>query len=252
MHYEMTLHLCVATCMHAQMIDKLMNWYMCIYNTCLTDCLDKHTPWYNVQVRDTTPHPWYDTDIDVARNKKRKQENVWRRTNWRFIDNYTSPPGMNVLHWYPHTQNGLFSKSTGKGKQLKHVSTTEIARWSARTVTTWIPFGRWRMRTILSFLSVERLTISYQVCSVSTTSIGHQTKDVVSLTVLMCLIEQRTQRLQRFVVLLSKRACCIPCLQISSLITSPVLCLSSHGSQILPWTRGWCRSRWSMQLSDHF
>ena len=27
---------------------------------------------------------------------------------------------------------------------------------------------------------VERLTISYQVCSVSTTSIGHQTKDVVS------------------------------------------------------------------------
>ena len=80
MHYEMTLHLCVATCVHAQMIDKLMNWYMYIYNTCLTDCLDKHTPWYNVQVRDTTPHPWYDTDIDVARNKKRKQENVWRRT----------------------------------------------------------------------------------------------------------------------------------------------------------------------------
>ena len=29
---------------------------------------------------DTTPHPWYDTDIDIARNKKRKQENVWRRT----------------------------------------------------------------------------------------------------------------------------------------------------------------------------
>ena len=40
---------------------------------------------------------------------------------------------------------------------------------------------------------VERLTISYQVCSFSTTSIGHQTEDVVSLTVLMCLIEQRDQ-----------------------------------------------------------
>ena len=68
---------------------------------------------------------------------------------------------------------------------------------------------------------VERLTISYQVCSVSTTSIGHQTKDVVSLTVLMCLIEQRTQRSQRFVELLRKCACSILCLQISSLTTSP-------------------------------
>ena len=29
-HYEVTLRLCVATCVHAQMIDKLMNWYMCI------------------------------------------------------------------------------------------------------------------------------------------------------------------------------------------------------------------------------
>ena len=84
---------------------------------------------------------------------------------------------------------------------------------------------------------VERLTISYQVCSVSTKSICRQTKDVVSLTVLMCLIEQRAQRSQRFVVLLRKRACWILCLQISSLTTSPVLCLSSHGSQMLLWTR---------------
>ena len=44
------------------------------------------------------------------------------------------------------------------------------------------------------FIFVERLTIFYQVCSVSHTTIGHQTKDVVSLTVLMCLTEQRTQR----------------------------------------------------------
>ncbi|KAK2166562.1 hypothetical protein NP493_1314g00100 [Ridgeia piscesae] len=59
----------------------------------------------------------------------------------------------------------------------------------------------------------------------------------------MCLIEQRTQRSQRYVVLLRKRACWIICLQISSLTTSPVSCLPSHGSQTLPWTREWCRSR---------
>ena len=53
---------------------------------------------------------------------------------------------------------------------------------------------------------VERLTISYQVCSISTTSIGHQTKYVVSLTVSMSLIKQRTHRSQRYVVLLRKRA----------------------------------------------
>ena len=50
-----------------------------MYNTCLTDCLYKHVPWRNVRVRDTTQHPWYGTEIDRQRNKKRKQENV-RRT----------------------------------------------------------------------------------------------------------------------------------------------------------------------------
>ena len=90
----------------------------------------------------------------------------------------------------------------------------------------------WLLKNANYFLVffVERLTIPYQVCSVSTTSIGHQTKDVISLTVLMCLIEQRTQRSQRFVVLLRKRACWIICLQISSLTTSPVLCLPSDAS----------------------
>ncbi|KAK2170452.1 hypothetical protein NP493_1152g00011 [Ridgeia piscesae] len=33
-----------------------MNLYMHWY-TCLTDCHDKHAPWRNVRVRDTTPHP---------------------------------------------------------------------------------------------------------------------------------------------------------------------------------------------------
>ena len=66
----------MCACTNDRQADELVH----VYNTCLTDCLDKHALWRNVRVRDTTPHPWYDTDIDVARNKKRKQENVWRRT----------------------------------------------------------------------------------------------------------------------------------------------------------------------------
>ena len=66
----------MCACTNDRQADELVH----VYNTCLTDCLDKHAPWRNVRVRDTTPHPWYDTDIDVARNKKRKQENVCRRT----------------------------------------------------------------------------------------------------------------------------------------------------------------------------
>ncbi|KAK2145109.1 hypothetical protein NP493_4026g00000 [Ridgeia piscesae] len=64
----------------------------------------------------------------------------------------------------------------------------------------------WPLKNANYFLVtfVERLTISYQDCSISTTSIGHQTKYVVSLTVSMCLIKQRTQRSQRYVVLLRK------------------------------------------------
>ena len=59
-------------CTNDRQSDKLVH----VYNTCLTECLDKHAPLRNVRVRDTTPHPWCYIDIDVARNKKRKQENV--------------------------------------------------------------------------------------------------------------------------------------------------------------------------------
>ena len=51
-----------------------------MYNIFLTDCLDKHDPWRNVRVRDNTTHPWYNSDIDDTREKKRKLENVWMRT----------------------------------------------------------------------------------------------------------------------------------------------------------------------------
>ena len=51
-----------------------------MYNNFLTECLDQHAPWRNVRVRENTPHPWCVADIDNAREKKRKLENVWRRT----------------------------------------------------------------------------------------------------------------------------------------------------------------------------
>ena len=50
------------------------------YNTCLYDCLDKHAPWRNVRIKSNSQHPWYDTEVDEARRKRRLCENVWRRT----------------------------------------------------------------------------------------------------------------------------------------------------------------------------
>ena len=44
---------------------------MAMYNTYLTECLDKHATWRNV--RNNTQHPWL-------------------RLNWKFIGNYMSPP----------------------------------------------------------------------------------------------------------------------------------------------------------------
>ena len=67
----------VCSDMCASTNDRQADELVHVYNT---DCLDKHAPWRNVRVRDSTTHPWYDTDIDDARIKKRKQVNVWRRT----------------------------------------------------------------------------------------------------------------------------------------------------------------------------
>ena len=66
-HFEVTLRLCVATCVHAQMIDKLMNWYMCITPVspiastnmkyvvsdeirCFTDCIDEFDQTTNTKI----------------------------------------------------------------------------------------------------------------------------------------------------------------------------------------------------------
>ena len=59
-----------------QHVDDLM----LTYNTCLSDCLDKHAPWRNVHIKSNSPHPWYDTEIDEVRRKRRLCEHVWRRT----------------------------------------------------------------------------------------------------------------------------------------------------------------------------
>ena len=172
--------------------------------------------WRNVRVRDTKPHPWYDTDIDVARNKERKQENVWSRTKLEI-----------------HRQ--LYVTARDECTALISARKTDLFIYYFRNQLE--KESNKNMFRLLRSLNGQRVQQQPEFCSVSTTSIGHQTKDVSLTIILMCLIEQRTQRSQRFVVLLRKRACWILCLQISSVITSPVLCLPSHGSQMLPWTR---------------
>ena len=42
----------MCACTNDRQADELVH----VYNTCLTDCLDKHAPWRNVRVRDTTPY----------------------------------------------------------------------------------------------------------------------------------------------------------------------------------------------------
>ena len=111
---------------------------------------------------------------------------VWRRKHSRFIDNYTSLPGMSVqnLSWATappfqqkrsfktgsgswqrlpktvvlycadiRTQSASISKSPGICKQQKHVWPIEIVEWSASTPITWIPFDGPRLRTVSAFLS---------------------------------------------------------------------------------------------------
>ena len=116
----MTLRLCIATCVHAQMIDKLMNWYMCI--TPVSPIASTNMP-HGVTCGYETQHHTPGMTL-TSMSPGIKSENMrmcGEEQNWRFIDNYTSPPGMNVYCVDIRTQNGLFSKSTGKGKQQKQI-----------------------------------------------------------------------------------------------------------------------------------
>ena len=42
-----------------------------IYNICLSDSLDKQAPWRNGRMKNNSPHPWYDADVDETRRKRR-------------------------------------------------------------------------------------------------------------------------------------------------------------------------------------
>ena len=64
--------LCADMTLYAGANARQAEELVAMYNTYLTECLDKHVPWGNVRVRDNTPYPWYDSDIDDAREKKRK------------------------------------------------------------------------------------------------------------------------------------------------------------------------------------
>ena len=60
--------------------DQHVDDLILTYNTCLSDCLDKHAPWRNVRKKSNSPRPWYGTEVDEARRKRRSCKNVWRRT----------------------------------------------------------------------------------------------------------------------------------------------------------------------------
>ena len=242
----MTLRMCEATCVHAKIIDKLMNWYMRI--TPVSPIASTNMP-HGVTCGYETQHhtPGMILTSMSPGIKSEHRRMCGDEQNWRFIDSYTSPPGMKVLRLYPHAKRNLLEINW-----KRQATKTCFVYWDRSMASAYNKNlnSVWPLKNANYFLVsfVERLTISYQVCSISTTSIAHQTKYVVWLTVLMWLIEQRTQRSQRYAVLLRKHACWILCQQISSLTISPVLCLPSHGSQILPWMREWCRSLWSMQF----
>ena len=136
-------------------------------------------------VRDNTPYPWYDSDIDNARSGN------WRmcggELKWKFIGNYMSPPAVTAL------------LSECKTDYYKNC----LEKASNKTM-----FHLWRsldgQRTDVNYFhisSMQRSTNSCQVCSASTPPISQQMKNVVSPIVSMCLIQLRMQRSQRFVVL---------------------------------------------------
>ena len=95
-----------------------------MYNTYLTDCLDKHAPWHYVRVRDNPPHPWYDADIDEAREKKRKLENVWRRIKLE-IHRQLYVTARDECAALISVRKADYYKNQNKGKQQNHVSTIE-------------------------------------------------------------------------------------------------------------------------------
>ena len=91
----MTLNLLVLA--YAQADGQQAEELVTSSNTCLSDCLDKHAPWRYVRVKNISPHPWYDAEIDDAKEKKRKWENLWRKKKFEIHRHDKSLPAKTAL-----------------------------------------------------------------------------------------------------------------------------------------------------------
>ena len=99
----MTLRMCEATCVQAKMIDKLMNCYMRI--TPVSPIASTNMPHGVTCGYETQHHTPGMTLTSMSPGIKSEHRRMCGdEQNWRFIDNYTSPPGMKVLRLYPHAK----------------------------------------------------------------------------------------------------------------------------------------------------
>ena len=178
---------------------------MAMYTIFLTDCLDKHAPWRNVRVRKNTPNPGYDSDIDDAREKKRKVENVWAITKLEihrqlYVTAREECAALISVHKTDYYQNRL-DKANNKNifRLLSSLDGQRIQQHPEFHSTA-------QGCELLSHFFSEQIDKLLSSCSASTTSIGQLLKKVVSPNISMCLTKIRTQISQRFVALLTKRA----------------------------------------------
>ena len=166
--------------------------------TCsFTDCLDKHAPWRNVRVRHNTPHPWYDSDIVDGREKKRKLDNVWRRTKLE----------IHRQLYVTAREEGIALISARKADYYQNRLEKANIKTMFRQLRSFDGQRRqqhpeFHIMNCFHISSVKRSINSFRFCSASTPLIGQRMKNVVSTNVSMCVIQLRTQRSQRFVVLL--------------------------------------------------
>ena len=78
------------------------------------------------RVRDNPPHPWYDSDIDDAREKMRKLENVWKRTKLEIHRQLYVAAREECTALISARKADCYKTPLRKVKQYNHVSTIEI------------------------------------------------------------------------------------------------------------------------------
>ena len=209
-------------CTNDRQADELVH----VYNTCLTDCLDNHAPWRNVRVGDKTPHPWYDTDIDVARNKKQKQGICGEEQNWRFIYNYTLTSARKMDYFRNQLEKASDKNMFRLMRSLdgQRVQQQTEFRLAAQECELFSRFFRGKIDNLLSGLQCFN-------------DIDRPSDERRCFTYCIDLFDRTTSTAITAICCATKKTCWIFCRQISSLTTSPVLCLPSHGSQMLLWAR---------------